>query len=93
MGSESNSVAKKLIQKIVNHLLEKKEFSDILKADVYFAFGAPHKTAMCQYVYGLKISIKNKDPYLISKLQSDVKSIADRRISMSVCCTDVIFEG
>lgn len=91
MGSESNIVTKKLIQKIVNHLLEKKEFSDILNADVYFAFGSPHKTAMCQYVYGLKILSKNKEPYLISKLQSDIKSIADRRLNMSVCCTDVIY--
>lgn len=93
MGSESNIVTKKLIQKIVNHLLEKKDFSDISKADVYFAFGSPHKTAMCQYVYGLKISSKNKEPYIISKLQSDVKSIAERRLNMSVCCTDVIFEN
>jgi hypothetical protein len=93
MGSESNIVTKKFLQKIINHLLEKKDFSDISKAEVYFAFGTPHRTAMCEYVYGIKVSIKNKDPYLISKLQSETKSIAHKRMNMSVCCTDVIFNN
>ena len=52
---DANNVMKKLLQKMVNHLISLKEFKDIDKVDVFFAFTSKHKTAMCQTVYGMKI--------------------------------------
>jgi len=94
MGSDSNIVIKKLLQKISNQLIKKSDYDNFIDCDVFFVFGSKHKTAMCDFVYGLKIKSKSqlKDNYLISKLQSDIKSNMDNLFDVSVCCTDVIFE-
>lgn len=94
MGSESNAIMKKLLQKIVNHVIKQKEFSDYPKVEVFFVFGSKHKTAMCDWVYGIKIFATKqlKDSYTINKLQNDIKEFAESHINQSVCCTDVMFE-
>lgn len=94
MSSDSNIVIKKLLQKISNQLIKKSEYDNFIDCDVFFVFGSKHKTAMCDFVYGLKIKSKSqlRDNYLISKLQSDIKSNMDNLFDVSVCCTDVIFE-
>jgi hypothetical protein len=94
MGSDSNTVVKKLLQKISNQLIKKSDYDNFISCDIFFVFGSKHKTAMCDFVYGLKITSKTKlrDNYLISKLQSDIKFNMDNLLDVSVCCTDVIFE-
>jgi len=94
MGSDSNTVIKKFIQKISNQLIKKNEYENFIFCEVFFVFGSKHKTAMCDFVYGLKIISKTqlRDNYLISKLQSDIKTNMDNLLDVSVCCTDVIFE-
>ena len=94
MGSESNAAIKKLLQKIVNHILKQKDFEDYSKVEVFFVFGSKHKTAMCDWVYGIKIytSKQYRDTYTVNKLQSEIKKLADDLMTQSVCCTDIIFE-
>jgi len=95
MGSDSNTVIKKFIQKISNQLIKKTEYENFVSCEVFFVFGSKHKTAMCDFVYGLKIISKTqlRDNYLISKLQSDIKTNMDNLLDVSVCCTDVIFQS
>ena len=95
MSTDANNVMKKLLQKMVNHLISLKEFKDIDKVDVFFAFTSKHKTAMCQTVYGMKIktSLPKMDrDDLVRNLQSKLKKMADVSFQHSVCATDIIFE-
>lgn len=94
MGGESNLIIKKYIQTISNRLIKSKEYENFISCDVFFVFGSKHKTAMCDFVYGIKIKSKTqfRENYLISKLQSDIKSDIDNLLDVSVCCTDIIFE-
>ena len=95
MSTDANNVMKKLLQKMVNHLISLKEFKDIDKVDVFFAFTSKHKTAMCQTVYGMKIKTSlpkiDRDD-LVRNLQSKLKKMADVSFQHSVCATDIIFE-
>jgi hypothetical protein len=94
MGSDLNTVIKKLLQKISNQLIKKSDYENFISCDIFFVFGSKHKTAMCDFVYGIKIISKtqSRDNYLMSKLQSDIKSNIENLLDVSVCCTDVIFE-
>ena len=96
MSTDANNVMKKLLQKMVNHLISLKEFKDIDKVDVFFAFTSKHKTAMCQTVYGMKIktSLPKMDrDDLVRNLQSKLKKMADMSFQHSVCATDISFEN
>jgi hypothetical protein len=96
MSTDANNVIKKLLQKMVNHLISLKEFKDIDKVDVFFAFTSKHKTAMCQTVYGMKIKTllpKMDRDDLVRNLQSKLKKMADMSFQHSVCATDIIFEN
>ena len=95
MGNDSNLLVKKLLQKISNQLIKNPDYGNLVGCEVFFVFGSKHKTAMCDYVYGLKVLSKSqlRDNYLISKLQSDIKANMENLFDLSVCCTDVIFEG
>ena len=81
MSGEANNVMKKILQKMVNHVLSSKEFKDI---------------AMCQTIYGMKIQTdlpKMIREEKIRNLQSKVKKMADTAFQQSVCATDIIFEN
>jgi hypothetical protein len=96
MSTESNNVMKKLLQKMVNHLISLKEFKDIDKVDVFFAFTSKHKTAMCQTVYGMKIKTslsRIERDKVIRSLETKLKKMADVSFQHSVCATDIIFEN
>jgi len=94
MGNDSNLLVKKLLQKVSSQLMNKSDYDNFINCDIFFVFGSKHKTAMCDYVYGLKVLSKSqlRDNYLVSKLQSDIKSTMKNLFDLSVCCTDVIFE-
>ena len=87
---------KKRLQKVVNFLLDTKKYSKLKKVEVFFVFGSKHKSAMCDWVYGIKITAsyaaKSTDT-LIKEFQMDIKKVTDKFIQQSVCCTDVMFEG
>jgi hypothetical protein len=95
MSSDSNIVMRKYLQKIVNQLLSTKKYSDLQKVDVFFTFGSPHKTAMCQWVYGIKIYSQKKfgrGSDTINDLQKDIRRSTDSVFQQSVCLTDIMFE-
>lgn len=95
MNADGNIVMKKLLQKISDYVLKTRDFKEFEKVDVFFAFGSKHKTAMCDWVYGIKI--KTDEPYSkrnerVRDFQMAVRKITDQKFQQSVCCTDVIFE-
>jgi hypothetical protein len=83
---------RKLLQNIVNYVLENKKYSDFEKVEVYNVHKAPYKTAMCDITYELKIhtdsnhSIINE---LVKELQSDIKKHSQSIISDSICAVNV----
>jgi hypothetical protein len=94
MSNDSNLLVKKLLQKISNQLIRSSDYENFIGCDIFFVFGSKHKTAMCDYVYGIKIISKTqlRDNYSISKLQSDIKTRMKNLFDLSVCCTDTVFE-
>ena len=95
MSADSNIVMKKLLQKIVDHITRSKKYSDLSKVEVFFAFGSVHKSAMCQWVYGLKIYSRKRfgrGSDLINELQKEIRRTTDSSFKQSVCLTDLIFE-
>ena len=94
MPVEGNDMMKRFIQKMVNELIKQNEFMDLSKVNVFFVFGSKHRTAMCDWVYGLKIytdlptSVRNE---VVRNLQNKIKMKTQRSLQTSICCTDVIF--
>jgi hypothetical protein len=95
MSSDANVVMKKLLQKIANHVLTSKDFNDFGKVEIFFAFGSKHRTAMCDWVYGMKINTNieySTRNLKVRDLQMAIKRKCDHMFQQTVCCTDVIFE-
>jgi hypothetical protein len=94
MPVEGNDMMKRFIQKLVNELIKQNEFMDLSKVNVFFVFGSKHRTAMCDWVYGLKVytdlptSVRNE---VVRNLQNKIKMKTQRSLQTSICCTDVIF--
>ncbi len=94
MPVEGNDMMKRFIQKLVNELIKQNEFMDLSKVTVFFVFGSKHRTAMCDWVYGLKVitdlptSVRNE---VVRNLQNKIKMNTQRNLQTSVCCTDVMF--
>ena len=96
MGADANMVMKKLLQKVVDTLISQKKFQGIQRVEIFFVFGSQHKTAMCQFVYGMKIITQL--PYtrrtdLVRELQVDLKRISEKKLETTICATDVIIEN
>ena len=95
MSGDDNVVLKKMLQKISNHLLTLDKFKSINSAEIYYAFGSPIKTAMCDAVYGIKIKTKlsySPDSELIRLFQKSIETISKKSFNQSICCTDVTIE-
>jgi len=94
MSNEGNEKMKRFLQGGFNTLLKLNEFSDIDKIEVFFVFGSQHKTAMCDWVYGIKIysqmSINSRADSARS-LQIKVGRATEKLLGVRVCCTDVIW--
>lgn len=94
MPNEGNEKMKRFLQKLFNQIIQKKEFADIQRAEVFFVFGSQHRSAMCDWIYGVKIytTIPVTQRTDISRdLQMSVKRQSQRLLQTSVCCTDLIF--
>jgi hypothetical protein len=94
MSNITNEQMKKLIQRVVNKILNEKEFQDIKKIEIFFVFGSKTKSAFCNWAYGMKINSPKRfnDNFIISKIQRLIQSTLDKILDTKVCCTDVIFE-
>ena len=96
MGGDSNIVMKKLIQKITDNILLNKKYSPLKKVEIFFTFGSPRKTAMCQWVYGMKIFSNyrlGRGSDIVSDLQKDIRRATDKAFEQSVCLTDIMFDS
>ena len=93
---DRNLILKKSLDKIVSQSLERdKSLGGVETIEVTFLFRAPVRTAMCDWVYGIKI--KTNEPYLtrdqrVRDFQLAVRKITDQKFNQTVCCSDVIFE-
>lgn len=95
MNQDENIVTKKFLSKIVKQVKERKEYSDFDDVEVFFAFGSKVKTAMCDWVYGIKIYTKvpmTLRDDLVRKFQLDVRNVFQKLFGQSICATDIIFE-
>ena len=94
MDSNANQVMKKMLQKITNSIVSNKKYSPFDKVEIFFAFGSKHRTAMCDWVYGMKIYSKGSfglRSELVQELQMEIKKKSERFFNQSLCVTDVIF--
>lgn len=85
---------KKLLQNIVNYILENKKYSEFEDVEVSVVNKAPYKTAMCDITYGLKIHTNLENSLrdeLIKDFQMDVKKHSQSIMSDSICAIDVEF--
>jgi hypothetical protein len=94
--SVRDDILKKTLNKLVKSTVQKDPaFRDIYKAEVFFMFQSPIKTAMCDYVYGLRIIPETEyvDRALISaKLQKKITNTLSQISNKTFCCTEVSFE-
>lgn len=94
MDNNANQVMKKMLQKITNSIVSNKKYSPFDKVEIFFAFGSKHRTAMCDWVYGMKIYSKGSfglRSELVQELQMEIKKKSERFFNQSLCVTDVVF--
>lgn len=95
MNQEGNIVVKKFLTKMLKEVLRSKKYSSIDDVEIFFVFGSKVKTAMCDWVYGMRIFSKKdfgmRDD-LIKELQMEVRKNFERFFGQSICATDIIFE-
>jgi hypothetical protein len=94
MDSNANQVMKKMLQKITDSIVSNRKYSSFDKVEIFFAFGSKHRTAMCDWVYGMKIYSKGSfglRSELVQELQMEIKKKSERFFNQSLCVTDVIF--
>jgi hypothetical protein len=95
MSQDKNLIMKKFLQKIVDHLLSYKKYKDFDNVEVFFVFGSNYKTAMCDWVYGMKIYTSvphSQRNSLVKEFQMDIRKKTDNFFKQSVCSTDIVFE-
>lgn len=95
MNTQTSPMVKRALQKIVDSLIKTKKYQSIEGIDIFFCFGSSFKTAMCQYVYGMKINTKlplTKRSDLVRELQLDIKKVLDKSVNINVCATDIVFQ-
>lgn len=94
MNSDKNKIMKTLLQQVANKMILSTEFEKIKMVEFYYVFGSPVKTAMCDWVYGLKVSTiitsKLREEYII-KFQNSLKIYIKNKYNQTICPTDVIF--
>jgi len=94
MDNNANQVMKKMLQKITDSIVSNRKYSSFDKVEIFFAFGSKHRTAMCDWVYGMKIYSKGSfglRSELVQELQMKIKKKSERFFNQSLCVTDVIF--
>lgn len=94
MNQDKNIVTKKFLSKIVQQVRSRKEYSDFDDVEVFFAFGSNVKTAMCDWVYGMKIYTKvpmSLRDDLVRQFQMEIRKLFQNFFGQSICATDIIF--
>jgi hypothetical protein len=94
MSQDGNDKIKRVLQKIVNYLITQKKYSEFSNVEIFFVFGSPYKTAMCDWTFGMRIHTNLqglKKTKLVNDLQSDIRKVTDKVVEQSVCCTDILY--
>lgn len=94
--STRDDVMKRMLNRVVKNTISKDPvFKDVYKADVFYLFQSPIRTAMCDYVYGLRIYTENEfvdRPMISSRLQKKITNVVSQVSNKTFCCTEVSFE-
>jgi hypothetical protein len=94
--STRDDVMKRMLNRVVKNTISKDPaFKDVYKADVFYLFQSPIRTAMCDYVYGLRIYTESEfvdKPMISSKLQKKITNVVSQVSNKTFCCTEVSFE-
>lgn len=94
--ADKNLILKKSLQKIVKSAIKKDPIlAEVYRVDITFLFRSPVMSAMCDWVYGLKIHTNSEyvDRIAIAnRLKTKITNILSQISNDSFCCTDVAFE-
>lgn len=95
--ADKNLIMRKSLEKILTNLQKKNSaFKDVESLELSFLFRAPVKTAMCDWVYGVKVHTKTPEVNQteISSLISQTIINSMARVSKDLlCATDINFES
>jgi hypothetical protein len=87
---------KRVINKIVKNTIKKNPaFKNVRSAEVQFLMKSPVRSAMCDWVYGLKVETYNDDvnqPLIISTLKEKITEVSSQVTNDTFCLTDYYFE-
>ena len=88
---------KKSVEKILQNLVKRNSaFENVESVELLFLFRAPIKTAMCDWVYGVKINtLKDSvDSVLVStQITQSVSKTMSNVSKDNFCATDIKFES
>jgi hypothetical protein len=94
--SARNETMKSMLNRIVRNTVSKDpSLKDVYKADVFFLFQSPIRTAMCDYVYGLRITTETEHVNKVmisSTIQKKIDNVTSKITNKTFCCTEVSFE-
>lgn len=87
---------KRVIDKIVKNTIKKHPaFKNIRSVEVQFLMKSPVRSAMCDWIYGLKIESYNDDvnqPLIVSILKDKITDVSSKLTKDTFCLTDYYFE-
>lgn len=92
--ADRNLILKKSLDKIVTQYLERdKSLGGVETVEVTFLFRAPVRTAMCDWVYGLKIYVKEgTDTVNVGeKIKDRITRVMSQISKDTFCLTDINF--
>lgn len=95
--ADKNLIMKKSVEKILQNLVKRNSaFENVESVELLFLFRAPIKTAMCDWVYGVKINtLKDSvDSVLVStSITQSVSKTMSNVSKDTFCATDIKFES
>lgn len=92
--ADRNLILKKSLDKIASQALQRdKSLGGVETIEVTFLFRAPVRTAMCDWVYGLKIYVKEgTDTVMVGeKIKDRINRVMSRISNDTFCLTDINF--
>lgn len=92
--ADRNLILKKSLDKIVSQALQRdKSLGGVETVEVTFLFRAPVRTAMCDWVYGLKIYVKEgTDTVMVgNKIKDRITRVMSQISNDTFCLTDINF--
>jgi hypothetical protein len=92
--ADRNLILKKSLDKIVSQALQRdKSLGGVETIEVTFLFRAPVRTAMCDWVYGVKIYVKEGTDTVIvgERIKERITRVMSQISNDTFCLTDINF--